>query len=199
MLNQTLVPHGSRCWISKIKLSASWVSPEGYSLACSLCLLTVSSPGLFSVHPWWHFLFLKRTPVLWNHPHHHMSSFNLNHLFKCPFSQYSHILRCWGEGFNIRTGIYNSAVCRGGESEKLLSLCTLHSAWQFLRLPLPYPCGAWCLGDWGIGYGEERKMNEDMDVFSLVKPRLISEKVALTSALLCVLSCCCPRTGPPPL
>ena len=31
----------------------------------------------------------------------HMTSFYVNYLFKDPFSKYSHIWRCWGEGCNI--------------------------------------------------------------------------------------------------
>lgn len=132
-----------------------------------------------------------------------MTPFNHNHLLKRPFSQYSHILRYQGPGFNMRTGIHNSAdgdsaFCRGRESDKWLSLFALHSAWEFLTFRLPQPCRAGRRE--GEGCGEERKMHEDMDIFffwSSLKSSLRKSLIDLTSAPLCVRSCCCPRARPP--
>lgn len=68
-LNQTFVPHGSRSWKPKIKVSASLISPEGHSL---LGLQTVSSRGVLTWPFLWAFAslvalpLLERASVLWN-------------------------------------------------------------------------------------------------------------------------------------
>lgn len=87
----------SRCW-------QVWFYLRPLSLACRWYLLSVSSPGFFSVPAHIPGVYSSSNnnccPLRLGHTL--MISFNLNHLFKGSVSKYSHVLRYRGQSFKIQ-------------------------------------------------------------------------------------------------
>lgn len=91
--NRNLLPHHSGCWKSKIKVPVGLVSPEasllGWQLAATLLSLSAQMP-LVSVCV---LIFSCKAPVRLDQCTCYLASFELNHLFNIPVSQYTYILK----------------------------------------------------------------------------------------------------------